>query len=173
MPPDMDYQFGECFSNKIALALNEAIQPKLSKSDADFIAGKSAQNLISINYQTFREQSITQIRRDIESYLKAHGKALVINDIDKIRKKDHLMVFHGLCDNYHAVDVRATVLFPVEVPEITYKNFEWTRFRAGAIANEIFKTSWKNVIEDDSIAALVARVADTVILLNEGDECKM
>lgn len=122
---------------------------------------------------TQKGSSITAIRADIEVYLKSKGKAVLALDIDKFTKEQDLLTFHGLCDNFKAVDKRATVLFPVVVPpEISPGKYEWSHARAGDISSDLLNSAFRKVVGADTGPALVARIADAVILLNEGDDCK-
>lgn len=88
-----------------------------------------------------------------------------------MKTESDLLFFHGLCDNYKAVDKRATILFPLQVPPEVYEKYEWEHARAGDISTDLLNTAFSKVISADSGPALVARIADAVVLLNDGDTC--
>lgn len=165
--PNISTRFVKCFTRKLAFVLNKSVFSLLSQ-DNNLVFGFPTHPK-EIYPETFRHHSITIIRNDIERYFKFHGKALIVHDITEFEKEEDLMVFHGICDNYHAVDPRATIIFPVRIPANMYKNMEPS---VASTANLVLTKAWSNILVEDSVPALVARVADTVILLEKEDECR-
>ncbi|CAL8143742.1 unnamed protein product [Orchesella dallaii] len=167
IPPSMDAEFASCFLTKVGNVINKAVAPILKGKDMPPGAVKK------VNAVSMSENSITQFRSDVEGYFHNEGKVLIVSDVDKVKSEDHLFVFHGLCDSFHAVDKRATIFFVVQVPQELFGKYEWNHSRGGDIVNDVLSEAWKTTLSPDSGPAMVARVADAVILLNEGDECKL
>ncbi|ODM98303.1 hypothetical protein Ocin01_08374 [Orchesella cincta] len=166
LPPSMDADFASCFLTKVGNVINKAVAPILKGKD------KSPAAVMQINAVSMSENSITQFRTEVEGYFRNEGKVLLVSDVDKVKSETQLFVFHGLCDSFHAVDKRATIFFAVRVPQDLYEKYEWIHSRGGDIVNDVLTEAWKNTLSPDSGPAMVARVADAVILLNEGDQCK-
>jgi hypothetical protein len=163
-PPSMSEDFATCFVRKVGNVVNKAVAPYYDSPPA---------KIREISAATFESQTISNFRTDIEAYFKRQGTAVITLGIDQFKSVDNLNVIQGLCDSYHPVYKRATNLFPVQVSKEIFEKYDWIHERGGDIANDVLNEAWKTTLSVDSGPALVARVADAVILLNEGDECKL
>jgi len=163
-PPTVSEDFALCFARKVGNIVNKAVAPYYNNITA---------KVREISTSSFSSSSITDFRSDIEEYFKTQGMAVITLDIDQFKSEENLIVIQGLCDSYHAVFKRATYLFPLQVPQHIFDKFDWIHERGGDIANDVLTEVWKNTLSPDAGPALVARVADSVIVLKEGDQCTL
>lgn len=116
-------------------------------------------------------QDISLIHSRINHYFGSGGRSIVVKDVEKIKEEKHLLLFHGLCDNFHAPEKRATLFFILPVPQKVFTTKKWSNERASDLSYEILDNAWKSTTNDDSRPAIISRVAASVVLLNDGDTC--
>lgn len=165
LPPSLERDFVSCFLKRVGNVVNQAVGPILQGFR------KKPAAVREIDPSTFTKTSISEFHSAIKNYFEKQGKVLITWDVDKFQTEEELLVFHALCDNYKAIDKRAVLLFPLQVSPATFSKFEWIHARGGDISNDVLSDGWKTVLSPDVGPALQARVADAVILLNEGDNC--
>jgi hypothetical protein len=161
VPPDMSVNsFPRCFIRKIGNVINRVFEPEL------VIPVKE------LNLNTFSEtQNITHLHDDIKAYFDRGGKAVIVEDVEKLNQEAHLLVFHAFCDNSRAYQKRATFFFLIPVPQYIYESYDWNFRKGGHISDAVLNDAWSQVLSPDKRPALIARVAAATVLLNSGDTC--
>jgi hypothetical protein len=160
IPPKMGDSFPKCFTTKIGEMVNKAFDPTrpppLKKLDLHYF--QSAED-------------VTAIHNDLKAYFNGNGKVVVVRDVEKLSRHEHLFVFHYFCDNFLAYDKRATFLFLLPVPPEILHEFEWREINGYDIADRVLGKAWDNLLTEDVKPAMISRIAASVVLLNEGDRC--
>jgi hypothetical protein len=163
VPPTVDPQFPICLARKLSKFTNGIFSNVIFTRNSDVLTFNS-------NYFSKFGKDITKIHSDLATYFQNGGRAVVVQDVEKLKEEDHLLIFHSLCDNFKAPEKRASIFFTIPVPQYLLKKYGWGYAQASDLSYYTLDDAWK-FVSGDTRPALIARIAATVILLNEGDTC--
>ncbi|XP_021949961.1 uncharacterized protein LOC110847339 isoform X3 [Folsomia candida] len=165
VPPKLaKSSFPLCFAQKLSKLTNEIFSE---------MNGTDTPSTFTMDSKYFQKygKDITKIHDQLNNYFLNGGRSIIVQDVEKLQDETHLLVFHGLCDNYYAPEKRATLLFILPVPQNLFTTSKLNNGMASELSYQILDQGWKSTTNDDSRPAMIARIAASVVFLNEGDSC--
>ena len=156
MAPPSAHNVADCFTKKLAAKLD----PKHSK-ELTTIDGK--------DYQTSPgHEAKEKLDKVLSGALQSGHRATLVNHLELLPPPSPLL-FYSYCDNDNAPFKHVAILFTVHLPNEPDPSLSAVETE-GLVEKFLSSEVWSNAYDKDAIAALLSRIADTVVVLSGEDE---
>ena len=156
--PPAAHEWVDCLAIKLAEVLNPKNEKTLARIDGE----KEKANL--------PEKTKMTMDNLLKTKIEALHKVVLIHHLERLPTPSQLL-FHSYCDDQNAPYKELTFIFTVHMPEEPSPSLS-LKETEGSVEKYLSGDVWTKD-DKDAVAALLVRIADTVVLMNGETSCSL